>query len=172
MAGINKPRPQSHLLHTGFLDLVDLVSHTTSKLRLEQSSSRLFANTGWVAAAGGTVPVGPDVEVLPCAASGRQGADGVRAQQDVGGTEVEAGTTTLPDPARIGDAGARGASQEQARRRVSRVPVPAVSPPLPASAQAGLRPSAQAYRCKGSGQVGLKYRKVNKRDISYPTHFR
>lgn len=94
------------------------------------------------------------------------------SKRDVSGTQVETGNTTTPDPARTGDTGARGANEEQARRRVSRVPVPAISLPLPASAQVGLRPSAQAQRSKGSRQVGLKYRKVNKRDISYPTHFR
>jgi hypothetical protein len=157
MALSPKPRPQSYLLHTGFLDLVDLVSHTTSKLRVHQASSRFLASGG-IPATAAVQEVNEDSQDVATRHSDEAVAY-TTAQPpvaDVSGTAAAAIMTPAPD---------------QASRRLSRVPVP----PLQAISTRpviGHAYAPRAARGRGNGQVALKYRKVNKRDISYPTHFR
>lgn len=180
-----KHRP---MIHSGFLDLVDLFSHTsfkpnklTSPVNVDSAVTHTVSGDG---AQEGIAQVRQDdkpgeheegrrgVAGSSGAENALRAAAGTPMPLDVGREVISvangAAGTGSGIPAQAVAAGASDPSKD--KRRISRVPVP-----LPTPAPSGpTRPAIhnQVSRGKGNGQAGLRYRKINKRDISYPTHFR
>lgn len=186
---------QRPMFHSGFLDLVDLFSHRTSTsqhiqpaspVRQPEVHSDLIQSVaghggrdeqvkkqddepGQARGAGparGAGSSGAEEALRAAAGTPMPMADGKGAMAVVNGATGSGSGSGMS--AEGGAAGAVGVNND--KRRISRVPVPLPLPAPPISHRQFVPP--QVSRGKGSGQAGLRYRKINKRDISYPTHFR
>lgn len=149
---------RSHVLHSGFVDLVDLISHTTSKLGVQVASSRFLSG----------LPSSLDTRenrfpgAYPARKTERQDQQRRDSKYHVEGIpyeQTQARSNVDPNAVPRGDrAGGQGKGKERERDREREL-----------RERQKISSMAQAHM---KMPTPLKYRKVDKREIGPPMDFR